>query len=101
MGRRWLRCPGVTAEAIDRAAREVIAEAATASSSSIGPGTVFKAVHARPYLMAGNDLVLEEGDVLFHRAGYLCAGPVGMRLEDIVTVTSSGADVLTRQQRSL
>ncbi|GAB2514847.1 Xaa-Pro dipeptidase [Corynebacterium atrinae] len=94
--------PGVSAAAIDRAARNVIEEAGYGeffihrTGHGIGLST-----HEEPYLMAGNDLVLEEGMCFSIEPGIYVPGQWGMRLEDIVTVTESGVDMLTRQQRCL
>jgi len=94
--------PGVTAESVDRAAREVIAEAGYGeyfihrTGHGIGLST-----HEEPYIMAGNDLVLEEGMCFSIEPGIYVPGRWGMRLEDIVVVTPEGVESLSHQQRDL
>ena len=94
--------PGVTAASIDAAAREAITDAGYGelfihrTGHGIGLST-----HEEPFIMAGNDLVLEEGMCFSIEPGIYRSGRWGMRLEDIVTVTADGVELLTRQPREL
>lgn len=94
--------PGVTAESVDRAAREVIAEAGYGeyfihrTGHGIGLST-----HEEPYIMVGNDLVLEPGMCFSIEPGIYLPGQWGMRLEDIVVVSADGVESLSHQQREL
>jgi len=94
--------PGVTAASIDAAAREVITDAGYGelfihrTGHGIGLST-----HEEPFIMAGNDLVVEEGMCFSIEPGIYRSGRWGMRLEDIVTVTADGVELLTRQPREL
>lgn len=83
--------PGVTAEQIDAAARDVLA--------AEGLGEVFVhrtghgiglSVHEEPYIVAGNDLPLAEGMAFSVEPGIYFAGEWGARIEDIVIVTADG-----------
>ena len=94
--------PGVTAASVDAAARAVIEEAGLGeyfihrTGHGIGLST-----HEEPYIMAGNALVLEPGMCFSIEPGIYLPGKWGMRLEDIVVVTDTGAESLTRQEREL
>lgn len=94
--------PGVTAESIDRVAREHI-EAAGYGEYYIhrtGHG-IGLSTHEEPFIMAGNDLVLEEGMAFSVEPGIYLPGKFGARIEDILTVTAHGAEYLTRQPKVL
>ncbi|RNE49724.1 M24 family metallopeptidase [Corynebacterium alimapuense] len=94
--------PGVSAADLDAAARAVITEAGYGdyfihrTGHGIGLST-----HEEPYLMAGNNLPVEPGMCFSVEPGIYLPGEWGMRLEDIVTVTSSGAEYLSYQHREL
>jgi Xaa-Pro aminopeptidase len=84
--------PGVTAEQVDAAAREVLAAEGLAEVfvHRTGHG-IGLSVHEEPYIIAGNDLPLEEGMVFSVEPGIYFAGEWGARIEDIVVVTADGA----------
>jgi Xaa-Pro aminopeptidase len=84
--------PGVTAEQVDAAAREVLAAEGLAEVfvHRTGHG-IGLSVHEEPYIVAGNDLPLEEGMAFSVEPGIYFAGEWGARIEDIVIVTSDGA----------
>ncbi|MDO5669689.1 MAG: Xaa-Pro peptidase family protein [Corynebacterium sp.] len=94
--------PGVTAASVDAAAREVITQAGFGgyfihrTGHGIGLST-----HEEPYIMAGNELVLEEGMCFSIEPGIYLPGQWGMRLEDIVVVSPTGVESLSHQQRDL
>ncbi|MDO5511154.1 Xaa-Pro peptidase family protein [Corynebacterium sp.] len=94
--------PGVSAASVDRAAREVIEQAGYGeffihrTGHGIGLST-----HEEPFIMAGNDLVLEPGMCFSVEPGIYCPGRWGMRLEDIVVVSTTGVESLSHQQREL
>ena len=85
--------PGVTCEAIDRAAREVLAEAGLAEHfiHRTGHGIGLDG-HEEPYIVAGNDLPVEPGMTFSIEPGVYLAGRWGARIEDIVAVTDDGVE---------
>ncbi|MEV1290865.1 Xaa-Pro peptidase family protein [Pseudonocardia sp. NPDC049635] len=94
--------PGVTAASIDRAAREHIAAAGHGEHfiHRTGHGIGLD-VHEEPYIVDGNDLLLEEGMAFSVEPGIYQAGRWGARIEDIVVVTADGAERLNRNSRDL
>lgn len=84
--------PGVTAEQIDAAARDVLAEEGLADAfvHRTGHG-IGLSVHEEPYIVAGNTLPLQEGMAFSVEPGVYFPGQWGARIEDIVIVTADGA----------
>ena len=84
--------PGVTAEQVDAAARDVVAAAGLAEYfvHRTGHG-IGLSVHEEPYIVAGNDLPLAEGMAFSVEPGIYFPGHWGARIEDIVIVTADGA----------
>ncbi|WP_406603493.1 M24 family metallopeptidase [Nocardia aurantia] len=94
--------PGVTAEAVDAAARNLLTEA--------GFGDVFihrtghgigLSVHEEPYIVAGNELVLEPGMAFSVEPGIYFGGEWGARIEDIVIVTDDGGEAVNHRPHGL
>jgi len=88
--------PGVPAREIDRTAREVIERAGygdgyTAFSHRLGHGIGLQG-HEEPYLDGGNELALAPGMTFSDEPGIYLPGRFGIRLEDIVVVSATGAD---------
>lgn len=92
--------PGVTASAVDRAAREVIEEAGYGDAflHRTGHGVGLE-VHEPPYVVAGNDRALEPGMVFSVEPGIYLEGRFGVRVEDLVAVTDDGAERLNDSPR--
>ena len=88
--------PGVTAEAVDAAAREPIAAAGYGeffvhrTGHGIGLET-----HEDPYIVSGNSEVLEPGHAFSIEPG-IYPGPHGARIEDIVVCTADGCERLNK-----
>jgi len=94
--------PGIAAQEVDRAARQVISEAGYADRFTHRTGHgIGLDVHEEPYIVEGNTLTLEEGMTFSVEPGIYLPGKFGVRVEDIVVVTESGALRLNRCSRAL
>ncbi len=94
--------PRVTAEQIDSAARDVLAEAGLAEYfvHRTGHG-IGLSVHEEPYIVAGNSLPLAEGMAFSVEPGVYLPGRWGARIEDIVIVTADGAFAVNQRPHEL
>lgn len=94
--------PGVTAQQVDAAARDVLASAGLAEYfvHRTGHG-IGLCVHEEPYIVAGNDLPLAAGMAFSIEPGIYFPGRWGARIEDIVVVTSDGAMSVNNQPHEL
>ena len=94
--------PGVTAEQIDAAARDVIAEAGWGEHfiHRTGHGIGLDS-HEAPYIVAGNDLPLVPGMAFSVEPGIYLAGRCGARIEDIIVCTEDGVRSLNGGPREL
>ncbi len=94
--------PGVTAEAVDAAARDVIAEAGFGEYfiHRTGHGIGLD-VHEEPYIIAGNALPLEPGMAFSVEPGIYQPDRWGARIEDIVIVTETGVEPVNNQPHEL
>lgn len=94
--------PGVTAAALDDAARNVINDAGYGEyfTHRLGHGLGIS-VHEFPSLHGANDLVIESGMVFTLEPGIYVPGKVGVRIEDDVAVTDDGYEVLTKYPKEL
>ncbi len=94
--------PGVTTGSIDAAARDVIAAAGYGERfiHRTGHGIGLE-VHEPPYLVAGDETVLEPGVTFSVEPGIYLPGRLGVRIEDIVAVTADGVERLNRSSRDL
>lgn len=94
--------PGVTAESVDAVGRAVLDDAGLGhlfihrTGHGIGTET-----HEEPYIVAGNDLVLEPGMAFSIEPGVYLEGRYGARIEDIAVCTDDGLEVLNTTSRSL
>jgi len=87
--------PGATCESVDRAARKVVEDA------GFGPGYKYFAHrlghgigmegHEYPYLVKGNTLKIVPGMTFSNEPGIYIYGEFGIRIEDCMVVTESGA----------
>jgi Xaa-Pro dipeptidase len=97
--------PGVEMQAVDAAARAVISAAGYGPAFSyfthrVGHGIGLD-MHEWPYLVGGNSQKLEVGMVFSDEPGIYLPGKFGIRLEDDMLITESGAEMLTPQSPSL
>jgi Xaa-Pro aminopeptidase len=94
--------PGTTTGAVDRATRSALEQA------GYGPYFVHRTghglgleVHEPPYLVSGDETVLRPGMVFSVEPGVYLPGRFGVRIEDIVVVTSDGVERLNTADRAL
>jgi Xaa-Pro dipeptidase len=97
--------PGVPCEAVDAAARKVIVDAGFGPdykffTHRVGHGMGMDG-HEWPYLVRGNTLPLEPGMTFSDEPGIYIRGEFGVRLEDDMVITDSGAELMTPQSPSL
>jgi Xaa-Pro aminopeptidase len=94
--------PGIAAEALDRAARDVIEGEGYGEAffHRTGHGIGLEG-HEEPYLVAGNDEPIQPGMAFSIEPGIYLAGRYGARIEDIVVCGSDGPIVMNRSPREL
>ena len=93
---------GTACQAVDAAARDVIADAGYGDLfiHRTGHGIGMEE-HEDPYIVSGNDLALAPGHAFSIEPGIYAAGRWGMRLEDIVVATDSGPRALNTADHHL
>ena len=94
--------PGVRAESVDAAARDVLGERGLADHfiHRTGHG-IGLSVHEEPYIVAGNTIELRPGMAFSVEPGVYFPGQWGARIEDIVTVTDEGCEPLNLRPHEL
>jgi Xaa-Pro aminopeptidase len=94
--------PGVPAADVDRAARAVIERSGYGELflHRTGHGIGLEE-HEPPWIVAGNPEPLREGMCFSIEPGIYLPDRFGVRIEDIVTVTTDGAERLNRASREL
>jgi Xaa-Pro aminopeptidase len=94
--------PGVAAERVDAAARDLLADAGYGEAfiHRTGHGIGLEE-HEDPYIVAGNSEPVASGMAFSVEPGIYVPGRFGMRIEDIVVVTDSGAERLNVAPRDL
>jgi Xaa-Pro dipeptidase len=97
--------PGVEAQAVDAAARNVITDAGYGPNYNhfthrVGHGIGMDG-HEWPYLVRGNTLKLAPNMTFSDEPGIYIRGEFGVRLEDDMHITENGAELFTPQSASL
>lgn len=94
--------PGVAAEAVDAAAREIIGDAGFGEQfiHRTGHGIGME-THEEPYIVSGSAEPLEVGDAFSVEPGIYVDGRWGARIEDIVVCTDVGGERLNLTDRGL
>lgn len=90
--------PGATCASVDRAARKVVEDAGYGPgyqffSHRLGHGIGMEG-HEYPYLVPGNELMLEPGMTFSNEPGIYIYGEFGIRIEDCMVVTGDGGRIL-------
>ncbi len=94
--------PGVTAEYVDKAARNVIEKAGYGEffTHRTGHGLGLD-VHEFPSIVGGNELELVPGMVFTVEPGIYLPDQFGVRIEDDVVVTETGVEIITKFAKNL
>lgn len=94
--------PGVTAESVDLATKQVIVDAGYESliRARTGHGLGLE-IHEPPYIVEGNKQILEPGMVFTIEPGIYDEGVIGVRIEDDMLITSDGCESLTTFTREI
>jgi len=89
--------PGVTTGSLDCLARGVLRKAglARAFGHALGHGVGYE-IHECPVARPHDDTVLEPGMCLTIEPGVYLEGRLGIRIEDLVLITSTGCEVLSK-----
>jgi Xaa-Pro aminopeptidase len=92
--------PGVTAASVDAAARTVITDGGYGDAfiHRTGHGIGVES-HEEPYIVEGNERLLERGMAFSIEPGIYLAGRHGARIEDIVVATETGIERLNTTDR--
>ncbi|WP_064255675.1 Xaa-Pro peptidase family protein [Rhodococcus sp. D-6] len=94
--------PGVRAEDVDAAARNLLAAAGYGEAfvHRTGHG-IGLSVHEEPYIVSGNDDTLQPGMAFSIEPGIYFRGEWGARIEDIVVVTEDGCESMNLRPHGL
>ena len=93
---------GVTGQAMDGAARKVIADAGYGDYFGHGYGhSLGILIHEAPNANTRNDQPMPAGAVVSAEPGIYLPGKFGVRIEDVTVITETGCEVLTKSPKNL
>ncbi|MCP0886279.1 Xaa-Pro peptidase family protein [Ligilactobacillus sp. WILCCON 0076] len=94
--------PGITAAQLDKIARDIITKAGYGQYfiHRLGHG-MGQSDHEFPSIMEGNDMVLKPGMCFSIEPGIYVPGFSGVRIEDCVYITDTGANSFTHSSKEL
>lgn len=94
--------PGVTVGEVDDAVRAVIQKGGYDKffTHRTGHGVGLD-IHEAPYVLSGNSQVLEPGMVMSVEPGIYLPGQFGVRIEDLIVITESGARTLNHAPKGI
>ncbi len=94
--------PNSSGQDVDRASREVIEEAGYGEFfiHRTGHGLGLE-VHEPPFMMEGNEVIMDPGNVITVEPGIYLPGKNGVRIEDDVVITEDGYRSMTTFPREL
>ena len=93
---------GVTGQAMDGAARKVIADAGYCDYFGHGYGhSLGILIHEAPNANTRNDQPMPAGAVVSAEPGIYLPGKFGVRIEDVTVITETGCEVLTKSPKNL
>ena len=92
--------PGMTAGALDAVARKIIRKAGygKAFGHSLGHGVGYE-IHEEPCARQKSKTVLEPGMFVTIEPGIYLEGRLGVRIEDLVLITTTGCEVLSHSPK--
>lgn len=93
---------GITGYEIDKAARDVIANAGYGQyfGHSFGHSLGLD-IHEAPYAMPRSRVIMPEGAVISAEPGIYLPGRFGVRIEDVMILRKDGAEVITKAPKQL